>query len=278
MTVYRRQGRFFARLLRINVGVTMAYRGNFVIMQLGNLIIPITSLLVWQAVLASGANLPVSGRYLVAYFVLVAVVEMLTSSWTAFFLADSIRSGTLNKWLVQPASTHVDAIANNLGEKIVKLLILVPFVALTIVVLELTQVSGDQLSYPRQPERWLAFGVAVVLAAAIRFTLDVLVGSLAFWFEDVQGFLRVRAVVVPVLSGAVVPLALMPAGWQQVTQLQPFRFMLSFPMEVLLSDSQWRQSGPAGGFGLQLAWLAVFVAGAVAIWRRGLHSYSAAGA
>lgn len=278
MTVYRRQGRFFARLLRINVGVTMAYRGNFVIMQLGNLIIPITSLLVWQAVLASGANLPVSGRYLVAYFVLVAVVEMLTSSWTAFFLADSIRSGTLNKWLVRPASTHVDAIANNLGEKIVKLLILVPFVALTIVVLELTQVSGDQLSYPRQPERWLAFGVAVVLAAAIRFTLDVLVGSLAFWFEDVQGFLRVRAVVVPVLSGAVVPLALMPAGWQQVTQLQPFRFMLSFPMEVLLSDSQWRQSGPAGGFGLQLAWLAVFVAGAVAIWRRGLHSYSAAGA
>ncbi|QDP97702.1 hypothetical protein FOE78_18900 [Microlunatus elymi] len=273
----RRQLRFFSRLLRFNVAVTFVYRGDFMIMQLGNLIIPITSLLVWQAVLASGAPLPVSGRYLTTYFVLVAVVEMLASTWTAFFLAESIRNGELNQWLVRPTSTLVNAIANNIGEKLVKIIFLVPFVAAAVLILQLTGIGGG-LGYPHQAVRWLAFAIAVVLAAAIRFTLDVLIGSLAFWFEDVQGFLRVSAVIVPVLSGAVVPLALMPAGWQLITQLQPFRFMLSFPMEVLLSDQQWTSGAPRTGFALQLLWLLIFVGGAALLWRRGLRSYSAVGA
>ncbi|HEY9292292.1 MAG TPA: ABC-2 family transporter protein [Microlunatus sp.] len=273
----RRHLRFFSRLLRFNVGVTFVYRGDFMIMQLSNLIIPITSLLVWQAVLASGAQLPVSSQYLTTYFVLVAVVEMLASTWTAFFLAESIRNGDLNQWLVRPTSTHVNAVANNIGEKLVKIIFLVPFVAVAVLVLQLTGIGGG-LGYPHQSERWLAFGIAVLLAAAIRFTLDVLIGSLAFWFEDVQGFLRVSAVIVPVLSGAVVPLALMPAGWQVITELQPFRFMLSFPMEVLLSDQQRSDGPPRTGFALQLLWLVIFVGGAVLVWKRGLRSYSAVGA
>lgn len=274
----RRQRRFFARLVRFNIEVTFVYRGDFMIMQLGNLIIPITSLLVWQAVLATGASLPVSGRYLVAYFVLVAIVEMLASTWTAFFLADSIRGGSLNQWLVRPTSTHVNGIANNLGEKLVKIIFLMPFVLATMLILDRLRIGGQGIGYPHDPARWIAFGFAVIFAAAIRFTLDVLIGSLAFWFEDVQGFLRVSAVVVPVLSGAVVPLALMPAAWATVTQVQPFRFMLAYPMDVLLSDAGWTRSQLITGFGLQLGWLAIFVVLAVLVWRRGLRSYSAVGA
>jgi ABC-2 type transport system permease protein len=274
----RRQLRFFSRLLRFNIGVTFVYRGDFMIMQLGNLIIPLISLLVWQAVLASGAELPVSGEYLTAYFVLVAVVEMLASTWTAFFLADSIRNGDLNQWLVRPTSTHVNAIANNLGEKMVKIIFLLPFVVAVVLVLRLTGIGGDQLSYPQQWQRWLAFALAVIFAAIIRFTLDVMIGSLAFWFEDVQGFLRVTAVVVPVLSGAVVPLALMPDAWHLISSVQPFRFMLAFPMDVLLSDPMWSQGGLLAGFALQLGWLVIFVVGTVLVWRRGLRSYSAVGA
>lgn len=275
---WRRQSRFFSRLVRLNIEVTFAYRGDFMIMQLGNLIIPITSLLVWQAVLATGANLPVTGRYLLAYFVLVAIVEMLASSWTAFFLAESIRDGDLNQWLVRPTSTHLNAVSNNVGEKLVKIIFLAPFVLITMLILDRVRIGGSGIGYPHDPARWAAFAAAVVLAAAIRFTLDVLIGSLAFWFEDVQGFLRVSAVVVPVLSGAVVPLALMPAGWATVTELQPFRFMLAFPMDVLLSDQAWAGTGVITGFGMQLGWLVIFVAAAVAVWRRGLRSYSAVGA
>jgi ABC-2 type transport system permease protein len=145
-------------------------------------------------------------------------------------------------------------------------------------ILNQVRIGGAQIDYPHQPLRWFAFAIAVVLAASIRFSLDVLIGTLAFWFEDVQGFLRVTGVVVPVLSGAVVPLALMPAAWSAVTQVQPFRFMLAFPMDVLLSDRLWTGTGLLSGFGLQLGWLVIIAGAAVLVWRRGLRSYSAVGA
>jgi ABC-2 type transport system permease protein len=238
-------------------------------------VIPLTSLLVWHAVLASDASLPVTGRYLVAYFLLVGVVEMLTASWIAFFLAESIRDGSLNQWLVRPTSTHLNAITNNLGEKVIKLLLLVPVVIMLGVVLSITGFGDHRLELPTEASRWAGFGLAVLLAAAIRFSLDVVIGSLAFWVEDVQGFLRAVAVIIPVLSGGVVPLALMPDGWQEVAVLQPFRFMLSFPLEVLLSPDA---GAAGGGFAGQVGWLMIFVAAAVLTWRAGLRSYSAAGA
>lgn len=264
----RRHLRLFVRLLGLNVSMTFQYRGEFVIMQLGNLIVPITSLLVWRAALAAGATLGVDAHYLTAYFVLVSVVNMLTASWTAFFLADSIRNGALNRWLIRPASTHLDAVANNVGEKVIKLVLIAPFIAV------LAVIFGDQLVLPSAPGRWVAFAAAVVIASTLRLTLDTIIGSLAFWFEDVQGFIRARAVIIPILSGAVVPLALMPPGLSVATQLQPFRFMLSYPMEVLLGNVP---GGLLAGFGLQLGWLAIFLLLAGVVWRLGIRAYSAAG-
>ena len=110
----------------------------------------------------------------------------------------------------------------------------------------------------------------------MRLSLDILIGSLAFWFEDVQGFIRAVGVIVPVLSGAVVPLALMPPALAEVTAVQPFRFMVSFPMEVLLGGVTG--TPVVGGFALQVGWLVVFVLLARGVWRRGLGSYAAAGA
>jgi len=246
----------------------LQYRGEFLIMQFGNLIVPVTSLFIWQAALAAGADLPVDGRYLAAYFLLVSVVGMLTASWTAFFLARSIRDGALNRWLVRPASTHLDAVANNAGEKVVKLVLIAPFIVILALVLH------NRLALPADPRRWVLFGTAVVLAAGLRLTLDIVIGSLAFWFEDVQGFIRAFAVITPILSGGVVPLALMPSALAQVTMMQPFRFMLSFPMEVLLADVP---GGTAAGFGWQLGWLLTFVLLARTVWRLGLRSYAAAG-
>lgn len=270
-----RQLRYGRALLKLNIAVTLQYRGDFALMQIGNTVIPMISLLVWQAVLATGVTLPVSGRYLVAYFLLVGLLEMLTASWSAFFMAERIRDGALNHWLVRPTSPHWYEVANNLGEKIVKLVLLVPVLVVLGLALSIFAPAGLDLVLPTDPVNWLLFGVAVIIAAAIRFALDVAVGSLAFWFEDVQGFIRALAVIIPLLSGAVVPLALLPDGIAALTAVQPFRFMLSFPLEVLLTDPP---GGLAAGFALQLGWLVVFVGAAAGVWRLGLRSYAAAGA
>jgi ABC-type uncharacterized transport system permease subunit len=50
---------------------------------------------------AGGAQPPVTRDHLTTYLVLVSLTTVLTSSWTARFLAESIRSGRLNAWLVR---------------------------------------------------------------------------------------------------------------------------------------------------------------------------------
>ena len=269
ITALPRQVRVFRALVARDVSTTMMYRGWLFMLQLGNLVVPVISLLVWQGALSLGAQLPVEREYLVTYFVLVSLVSMLTSSWTSGFLASSIRLGDLASWLVRPCSTHLNGLANNLAEKLVKLLLLVPMVAVLALLLH------GQLGLPTNPLRWLGFLISVAMAAGITFSLDILVGSLAFWFEDVSGFDRARELAARVLSGGIVPLALLPAALQGVLAVQPFRFMLSFPLEVLLGTVS---GSLLTGFAWQAGWFVVFAGGAAVTWRVGLRGYQASGA
>jgi ABC-2 type transport system permease protein len=264
-----RQVRVFLRLVALDVTLTVQYRGGFLVMQIRNMVTPIVSLLVWQAAAAAGADLPVSGGYLATYFIFVSVVSMLTSSWTAYFLAASIRLGDLARWLVRPASTHLSGAANNVGEKIVKLVLIAPLIAVFALVLR------DRMQLPHSLLTWLLFGISLLMAAAMVFALDVMVGSLAFWFDDVNGFSWARRLVVSVLSGAVIPLALMPGWAGGVVAVQPFRFTVSYPLEVLLGTVS---GSLAAGFALQTGWTVAFIAAAALVWRRGLRNYQAAGA
>jgi len=261
-----RRLRLFSRIVGLNIALTFAYRGEFALVQVHTLLVPLASLLVWRAALAAGARLPVDGAFLDSYFLLVSAVVVLTSSHAAFFLPDAIRNGGLNRWLIRPLSTHVDFLANNLGEKVVKIALLIPMTAVV------TMVVRGRVALPGTPMRWLLFVIALVGAAALVYLMDIIASSLAFWFEDLSGILRARGAIIPALSGGVVPLALLPPAAAHAMQVQPFRYTLSFPMEVLLGTAG------AAGFGWLGFWLLVTSVATAAVWRLGLRSYSAAGA
>ena len=73
--------RLIRRMVAINLANSMAYRGDFIFYMLGVVLGPVISVLIWRAAIASGAELPVDSTYLTTYFVLLAVVSMLTSAW-----------------------------------------------------------------------------------------------------------------------------------------------------------------------------------------------------
>ncbi|WP_112247001.1 ABC transporter permease [Kribbella monticola] len=259
-----------ARVLRIlvirEVTIMLHYRWWLAMLQLSNIVAPAISLLVWRGAIAQGSTPPVTETFLTTYLVLVSVVAMLPSSWTSGFLADSIRLGGLSSWLVRPCSTHLNGIANNIGEKVVKLVLLVPLVAV------LGIIFRTEVELPPLGLRWLVFAVSLLMAGAMTFSLDIVIGSLAFWFEDVTAVNRLRYLLARILSGSLIPLALFPAAVIPFLNAQPFRFMVSFPLEVLIGHP----SGQA--FALQVGWFATFVGTAVVSWRLGLRSYQGAGA
>jgi ABC-2 type transport system permease protein len=262
--------RVIRRLMMIDHSTALLYRVEFVMFMISTVIGPAISLMIWRAALDNGASLPVDAEYLTTYFVLLGVVSMLTSSWLSGFLAEEIRLGQISKWIVRPGSTHLNLIANNLGEKLIKSVPLAPMIAL------LWWFFRDTVVLPADPVTWLLFAISVVAAAVMIFAIDVMVGALAFWIDDIGGIDRARNLLEVILRGQLVPLALMPLWARGFVDAQPYRFTLSFSLELLLGDLTATQI--AIGMAMQLIYPALAVLGAIWLWRRGLRAYSAAGA
>lgn len=134
----------------------------------------------------------------------------------------------------------------------------------------------DDLRLPADPAVWLLFAASLPMAAAVAFLLDYLIGSLAFWIQDVKGIVEAKNLVAAFLAGQIVPLELFPGGLSGFVLAQPFRYTLSFPLEVLvggLSDAEL-----ALGFALQAGYCALLWALHRIAWRYGLRAYSAVGA
>lgn len=262
--------RIIRRLVIIDFSKALIYRAEFVLFMISTVLAPTISLLIWRAALANGAALPVDAGDLTTYFVLLGLVSMLTSSWTSGFLAQEIRLGLISKWLIRPGSTHFNGIANNISEKLIKTVALSPMIAL------LWWFFRDTIALPASPLRWLLFLGSIVSAAVMVFALDVLVGSLAFWIDDIGGIDYARGLLASVLKGHVVPLALMPTWSQGFIDVQPFRFTLSFALEIVVGDLSTHDL--ATGMALQLAYPILTVLAARALWQRGLRAYTAVGA
>lgn len=262
--------RLIRRMTTQGIISTFMYRGDFVFYMLGTIIGPIISVFVWRAAIAAGADLPVDARYITTYFVLLSLVTMLASAWLAVFMADTIRDGRLNVWLARPGSFLYEMAANNLAEKVIKLFILVPMIAI------FGWFVRDSLMLDVAPWRWLAMLVSAMVAGVFFFWLDVAMGSLGFWLENISGLDWGRALLVGLVTGSVVPLALFPDWAQGFLHVQPFRYTISFPLEIVVAGLSGREV--AIGLVVQLGYTALISVGALRLWRRGLRSYSAVGA
>lgn len=266
----RRHARILRRFTAAHVGMALTYRGAFVLFMLGTIAVPVISLLTWRAALASGAKLPVDRAYVTTYFVIVSFVMMATSSWMARFLSDAIRLGRLSAWMIRPAPSWYDFAANNLAEKLLKSVVLLPMIG------GLALIFADSLHVPARASRWALFTLSIVLGAILVFVIDLLIGSLGFWFDDISALDRGRVLVANLLSGAMVPLALMPSWLQGFVEVQPFRYTVSFPVEIVAGDLGTRAL--VTGLGLQLGYVVLACAAARLVWRAGLRAYSAVGA
>ena len=262
--------RLLRRMVVINLANSMAYRGDFVFYMLSVILGPIISVLIWQAAMASGAELPVDSTYLTSYFVLLGMVSMLTSAWLALFMAGQIREGRLSVWLARPGSFLYELMANNIAEKGFKFLCLMPMI------LVFAWFFRDSVDFSAPVMHWAVFPLCIAIGAVIAFSLDVIEGSLAFWIDDIWGIVQARHLVMLVLAGQLVPLELMPDWATGFMIVQPFRYVLAFPLDVIVGDLSGAEL--ALGLVLGLTWAVAFAMAARWIWSRGKASYTAVGA
>ena len=117
---------------------------------------------------------------------------------------------------------------------------------------------------------------ALLLAFVVRFLIEWTLALAAFWTTRVSAINQTYFVLMLFLSGQIAPLTLLPSPVQVVAGILPFRWMIGFPVELLLGRLTLAET--LTGLGIQFAWLLISFVLLRIIWRAGVQIYSAVGA
>ena len=256
--------------LRTTLIGQLQYRAALVIWLIEMVLEPLVYLIVWGTVArASGGSLGTftTGDF-AGYYIVLMIVNHLTFTWVIFEFEYRVRQGSFSAVLLRPVHPIHSDVADNVGYKLLTSTIMVPVALLLWVAFRATIA----------PPLWaaLAFLPALLLAFLTRFVIEWSLAMAAFWTTRVEAINQVYFVAFLFLSGQIAPLVLMPPLMRAVATALPFRWMLSFPVELALgrlSPSQALQ-----GIAVQAVWLALSLAALALVWRRGVRRYSAVGA
>ena len=254
-------------LLRVGLAEAVAYRAEFLVWLLSTNM-PLVMLALWSAVARDG---PV-GRFdqagFAAYYLAALVVRLMTGAWVVWEMNFEIRQGTLAFRMLRPVHPLVAYAAENVAAMPVRLAISLPVALGALAVL-----GGEHVTH--DPLLLALFPVAVFGAWLITYLAMAAVGCLAFWLESATSLFDVWLGLFGVFSGYLVPLELYPRWVNEASFLLPFRYMLSFPVELVtggLSRSQALVQLAA-----QQAFVLVLLGVAAGMWRLGTRRFAAHG-
>jgi ABC-2 type transport system permease protein len=260
----------YIQQFKTTLATMFVYRASLLIWMIGQVLEPLVYLIVWSLVsAASGGSV---GGYttsdFAAYFILLMLVNQVTYTWIMYEFEYRIREGVLSFALLKPIHPIHSDIADNISSKLITTPFMIAVAAL------LTIVFHPSLSTPS----WAiaCFFPALLLAFAIRFLLEWTLALSAFWTTRVGAVNQIYFVVMLFLSGQFAPLTLFPLPVQIVSYVLPFRWLISYPIDLISGRLTLNQTFI--GFGAQIAWLAASYLLFRIVWRAGVRIYSAVGA
>lgn len=266
--------RLFLRVAGMEVRRTLTYRFDFWAQAvLGFLAEWALAWFLWHGVFAASGAAEIGGLgrdEAVRYTLLAALAgKLMRGTGLEGAIAQEIYDGSLSRWCVYPVSLYGFKYAQHVGT------VLPGMLQLALFGLAWAALAGPAAFDGVTPLSVLLSLLCLAAGHALLFALAWPVQGVAFWAENVWSLLVALRFVAGLLGGQLLPLSVFPAWAQPVLELLPFRFLFSFPVEVLTG-----RVGPAGcATGLLVAlgwWLALRALGAW-VWGRGARVYSGAG-
>ncbi|MBI5356444.1 ABC-2 family transporter protein [Candidatus Collierbacteria bacterium] len=118
--------------------------------------------------------------------------------------------------------------------------------------------------------------VSWLLAAILTFAIELSVLLTTFWLDDIESPDNFVVFSSYIFSGQFIPLIAFPQAIQSFPLFSPFRYILSFPVEIFTGRIiGWNI--PVG-FALQISWCIIMIFLCRLLWKKGLIRYSAVGA
>ncbi len=265
----RAMARLYGTLMRTAVVEQFQYRASNYFYMIGMVAEPVVYLVVWSTI-AKGNGGSVEGytpgRF-AAYYIVWTLVRNMNIVFTPYGWEERVREGQLAGQLLQPMHPIHRDLGSFAGWKVVVIVLWLPIAGVLALAFRPT-LDPSAL-------QCVAFLVAIWGAYLIRSLLLWVLGMATFWTTRVSALYEAYFVAELLLSGRLVPLALMPEWAQAVAGLLPFKWTFGFPITALVGPISNRDL--LLGLGAQFLWIVIGALLVKAVWRIGVRRFSAVG-
>ncbi len=213
----------------------------------------------WRVVMSSGADVGMSMQQMLTYTYVSAllsdmmVVKTQASGW--------LSEGVLMKLYGHPLSVLGQLIAQTVGGWL-------PMLALfSLPMVLVSPLIGVDL---RPASLW--FIISLFLCISLGFAIDILFACLSIKLRNMNWLIsRIRAAIIALLSGTVIPISFLPLGFSEIMKYQPFASLGGAPLSIFAGAAE-----PAGILWLQAAWNIILWPAALIVFKKsqeGMVSY-----
>jgi ABC-2 type transport system permease protein len=265
--VLRRTLRAVPTLLRVGFAEAVSYRAELLVWLLSTNM-PLVMLALWSAVARDAPVGRFAQRDFVAYFLAALVVRLMTGAWVIWELNFEIRQGTLAFRLLRPVHPLVAYACENIAAMPLRLGLSLPIAVVLLFTVGAARITHDPLLLA-------LFPITVLGAWLITFLAMSIVGALAFYLESATSIFEIWLGLFGVFSGYLVPLELFPPWVTALARALPFRYMLAFPVEMVIGMQT--RARALTELGIQWAFVAGLAVASASVWRVGLRRFAAYG-
>lgn len=249
-----------------------SYRAAIVVYFFGGLFHIGVALLVWM----NAQNTQFTGYTkpeLLTYYLLFLVLDMVLGWYVLHPVANQIIDGRVMSYMLKPVSYLKAWIGMELSFKLVGALVYgIGALIVTLIILSYNvQLAPITLTFSDVIFACIAGLFAIILTFLINYSL----GLLAFWFTEIQFVDYIYFTIIPFFTGELIPTSFLPPMVQMINQYMPFRYHMSFVLEILLHKVHGIEL--VKGFVVSLLWSIAYLLFAKHMWEKGTRAYMAFG-
>ena len=234
---------FFAMIPKL----FMAYRIWFWVGLVLNIISMAILVYFWRAIYNDASTISGLGLNQTLTYILMAFIFMpFTANDLIWEFGSNLREGTIIHHLLRPINFQGMNYAQMLGTLVTRMILQVPMVIVAILLFG--------LRFPTDPATWLAFLVSALLGFTVMFFFNWFLACLTFYTTEIWGLGVLIEGMNFFLSGALVPLVMMPEWLRTIVLSIPFAQALAVPVGLLTGITPLSEAPRV--WSIQMLWIA----------------------
>lgn len=242
-----------------------AYRLNFVLWRLSNLISFFIPIFLWMAVFSQNQLLK---NQTLSYFLIIHLVSSLIASTTTTDLASQIQNGEIINLLIKPISIFKYYFFRDLGDKLLNFSFAIIEVVIVSFLIKFPFFSYFHLSF----EKIFLFFYFLTISLFLNFFISILLSFIGFVSPEVWAPRFIFMILIQVTSGLFIPLDFLPKPVFNTLLFTPFPYFFYLPTKIISQNNPNLNINLAiffSSFWLILSYIILKIS-----WRQGLKSFS----